>query len=138
MVCTFFGHRDSPQEVKELLCTALRQAIEKDGVTTFYFGGQGGFDRMVKEVLMQMKRVYPHISCTEVLAYLPQKTHAGAIHEEVATIYPEGMEKAFPRFSVDARNRWMLEKAQMVVTCVYRSAGGAAKYKRLAEKQGKP
>ena len=40
-------------------------------VDTFFVGNHGGFDRMVKETLLQMQKKYPHITCRVVLAYLP-------------------------------------------------------------------
>lgn len=137
MVCTFFGHRDAPPKMKEHLYTVLESVIKHNDVTTFYFGGQGNFDKMVKDTLMQLKRKYPHIVCEEVLAYLPPKACDEPPQKGIFTIYPEGMENVFPRFAIDARNRWMLEKVEVVITCVYRSGGGAAKYKRLAERMGK-
>ncbi|MCQ2440540.1 MAG: hypothetical protein MJ076_01415 [Clostridia bacterium] len=46
-ICTFFGHWDTPEEVRPLLQGVLKQLIENRGADTFYVGNQGGFDLMV-------------------------------------------------------------------------------------------
>ena len=53
------------------------------------------------------------------------------------TIYPEGLESALPRFTISKRNQWMVEKADIVVTYVKYSTGGAAQAKKQAERKGK-
>ena len=45
MTCTFFGHKDAPQEIRPLLRDVLLDLIEHQGVTQFYVGNQGSFDR---------------------------------------------------------------------------------------------
>ena len=46
--CTFFGHRDCPETIKPKIRTAVINLIENHGVTMFYVGNQGNFDRMVR------------------------------------------------------------------------------------------
>lgn len=135
MVCTFFGHRYTPDRVEPLLRDAVERLIREHGVDTFYVGCEGNFDRMAARVLHQMQQIYP-ISFAVVLSRLP----AAGRHqerEEYPTILPEGVEVGPPRFAMDRRNRWMVERADYVVTCVLCSAGGAAKFKALAERRGK-
>lgn len=38
MICTFFGHSDTPETVKPTLKTAIIELIEKEHVTGFYVG----------------------------------------------------------------------------------------------------
>ena len=52
------------------------------------------------------------------------------------TIYPEGIELVPPKFRIDYRNKWMLDKADTVITYVIRP-GGASKYRDMAIKKGK-
>lgn len=53
------------------------------------------------------------------------------------TIYPEILEKTPPKFAIPKRNRWMIEQSDFVVTYVTCDIGGAANFKRIAEKQNK-
>ena len=132
--CTFFGHRDAPREVAPILRAVLAELIEQ-GVTRFYVGNQGGFDRMVNADLVRLREQYPHICHVMVLAYLPKEKNGQAEYEN--TIYPDGLELVPPKFAIDKRNRWMLDRADVVITYVTAPFGGAAKFKALAEKQGR-
>lgn len=131
-VCTFFGHRDCPSAIRPRLRAVLVELIEQ-GVETFYVGGQGAFDTLVWAVLEELEREYPSISCMEILAYMPRKGGGGSR----ATLLPEGIERVPRRFAISWRNRWMVERADHVVTYVVRSWGGAAQFARLAERRGK-
>lgn len=129
--CTFFGHRDCPETIKSALHSVIELLIA-EGVTTFYVGNHGQFDTYVRGALGKLKKKYPHVDYAVVLAYLPT-----AGKENGDTIYPEGMEMGPPRFAIERRNRWMLRQAEVVVTYVRYTWGGAYKFKSAAEKQGK-
>ncbi len=133
--CTFFGHRDAPNTIEPILRSALVRLIENESVENFYIGNQGGFDRLVINVLEKLKDVYPHIKYTVVLAYMPQKNVAEK--EELPTILADGCELVPPKFAIDRRNRWMLQKSAYVVTYVTHITGGAAKFKGMAVRMGK-
>ena len=124
--CTFFGHSDCP-DLRVELKDAVMQLVEA-GVDTFYVGNQGRFDAQVRRVLSKLGVRY-----AVVLAYLP-KAADGDLGD---TMFPEGLELVHPRFAIDRRNRWMLERSEYVVTYVRHGWGGAAKYATLAERQGK-
>ena len=134
-VC-FFGHRQTPQDVKPVLHDTLIDLIENQGADTFYVGNQGGFDSMVYSELKKLKKLYPHIDYSVVLAYLPKKKDFD-LTDFSDTVYPDGLESAPPRFAIDKRNRFMIDWSDTVVTYVCTSIGGAAKFKDLAEKKGK-
>lgn len=131
-ICTFFGHRDAPREVESALRRVLTELIEREQVTEFYVGNHGEFDRLVYRVLTEWEAVYPHIRCTVVLAYLPEKPM-----DYRRTVVAEGVETVPKRLAIVYRNRWMADRAQYVVTAVNRSWGGAAQSKAYCARQGK-
>lgn len=133
MNCTFFGHRDTPASIKPLLRQVIMDLIEHHGVTQFYVGNQGNFDTMVRSLLAELAQTYP-IHYDVVLAYLLRENDPSL--DGSHTILPDGFETVPPRFAIDHRNRWMLDRSDIVVTYV-RYPGGAAKYKALAERKGK-
>ena len=53
-VCTFFGHRDAPDAIKEKLFCVLCDLVENKGVTEFYVGNNGSFDHHVRAVLRKI------------------------------------------------------------------------------------
>lgn len=134
MVCTFFGHKDTPKEIEPTLRSTLIDLIENKNVTVFYVGNNGSFDTMVRRQLEDLSHTYP-ITYSIVLAYLPTKK--SEYDDYTNTILPEGIEIKPKRFAISYRNKWMVEQADIVVTYVTHSFGGAAKFKELAEKQGK-
>lgn len=72
MTCTFFGHRDFPREMMPNLRAQIVHLIENRGVTQFYVGNQGYFDYAVLQILRSCRQIYPQISYSVVLAYMPQ------------------------------------------------------------------
>lgn len=136
MICTFFGHRDAPSKMEGTIRATIERLV-LEGVTFFYVGNNGNFDNMVHRQLKQLSVEYPYIRYYVVLAYMPTVKDELDITDYSKTIYPEGLESVPPRFAISKRNEWMIEKADIVVTYVKYSTGGAAQAKKLAERKGK-
>ena len=136
-VCTFFGHRDTPESIKPRLRETLVDLIEHHAVDTFYVGNQGGFDYMVRALLRELTDQYPHIRYAVVLAYLPDKREEFDSRDFSDTMLPEGIEAVPKRFAISWRNKWLVRQADFVVTYITVPWGGAAQFAELAERQGK-
>lgn len=136
-VCTFFGHRDCPEEIRPKLREALVRFIEDHGVDQFYVGNQGTFDRIAREVLCRLKKEYPHIRYAVVLAYMPAKRGKSDASDLSDTLLPEGIETVPERFAISWRNRWMLYQSDFVLAYITHEWGGAAPFASLAVRQGK-
>ena len=134
MVCTFFGHKDTPKEIEPTLRSTLIDLIENKNVNVFYVGNNGNFDTMVRRQLEDLSQTYP-ITYNVVLAYLP--TTKSEYDDYTNTILPEGIETAPKRFAISWRNKWMIEQSDIVVTYVTHTFGGAAQFKEMAKRQGK-
>ena len=132
--CCFFGHKDTPADVKASLYAAIEELITKHGASIFYVGNQGAFDAYVRSALRQLQEKYPHIRYAVVLAYVPGKQTADDYSD---TMLPEGIEEVHPRYALDFRNRWMLRESQYVICYIHHQWGGAAKYVKRAQRQGK-
>lgn len=129
-VCTFFGHRECYGLEEAILRQAIADLIEQ-GVDTFYVGNQGQFDALVRIVLRQLQKDYPHIRYSVVLAYLPVEKRE---YEDMSdTMYPEGLETGPLKFAIDRRNQWMLNRADFVICYIRRTWGGAYKFARTAK-----
>ncbi len=134
MTVTFFGHKDAPKEIEPTLRTTLVDLIESHGATVFYVGNNGNFDTMVRRQLEELSQTYP-ITYSVVLAYLPTKK--SEYDDLTNTILPESIETVPKRFAISYRNKWMIEHADIVVTYVTHTYGGAWQFKTMAERQGK-
>lgn len=115
MVCTFFGHKDTPKEIEPTLRSTLIDLIENKNVNVFYVGNNGNFDTMVRRQLEYLSQTYP-IAYSVVLAYLPTETNN--YDNLINTIYPEGLETVPKRFAISRRNKWMIQQTNIVVTYV--------------------
>ena len=129
---TFFGHRDTPKETEPALRLTLIDLIENKNATVFYVGNHGNFDAMVHRQLEDLSKIYP-IKYYVVLAYMPGKNDKPDEH----SILPEGIETVPRRFAINYRNKWMLNKSDIVITYVTHNFGGAWEFKRMAEKRNK-
>lgn len=134
MVCTFFGHKDTPKEIEPTLRSTLIDLIENKNVNVFYVGNNGNFDNMVRRQLEDLSQTYP-ITYSVVLAYLP--TEKNKYDNLTNTIYPEGLETVPKRFAISWRNKWMIQQSDIVVTYVTHNFGGAWQFKTVAEQMRK-
>jgi len=131
--CTFFGHRDCPSSIEPKLRATLIDLIENHHIDRFLVGNHGAFDAMVRDVLRELKNIYPHIDYSVVLAYHPTKQS----EDFSDTLLPEGIESVPKRYAINWRNNWMLKQSDYVVTYITHSWGGAAQFTEMAERQGK-
>lgn len=132
-VCTFFGHKDCPDSIRERLRETLTELIIEYHVDMFYVGNQGQFDAIVRSILRELKKEYSQINYTVVLAYMPENQNDNFDD----AMLPEGIESVHPHYAISWRNDWMLRQSDYVVTYITHSWGGAALYAAKAARQGK-
>ena len=136
MVCCFFGHKNVTSNLTECLLPILNELIT-EGVDSFLVGNQGSFDGIVLHTLRLLKEKHPHITYHIVLAYMPGAKQEYSSYDPMETLYPEGLESVHPRFAISWRNKWMIQEADVVVTYITHSWGGAAQFAELAERKKK-
>ncbi len=129
--CTFFGHKACYGLDADIVYDAIERLILQ-GVDTFYVGNQGGFDAMVYSCLKQLRKAYPHIHVSVVLAYLPTQRREGEDMSD--TMYPEI--EGHPKFAIERRNKWMVDVSNYCVCYINRTWGGACKFARMAKRCG--
>ena len=134
MTVTFCGHSktENPAAIKEKLY-AETNALIKGGANTFLLGGYGEFDSAAAEIIRSLKSEYPFICSILVIPYL-DRVYPTFLYDE--TIYPP-IENVPQKFAITARNKWMIDNADIVVAHVTHSWGGAAATYRYARGKGK-
>ena len=132
--CCFFGHREVVHNIRSELKSVIEKLIVTDKVENFYVGNQGQFDSMVYSVLKELKKQYPQIRYTVVLAYMPNERIKEIYGYD--TIYPEGLETVPKHFAISKRNDWMISHSEYAVCYVHKITGGAAKFREKAKKKG--
>jgi len=133
-VCTFFGHSACYGLEEAALRGTIVDLIER-GADVFYVGHQGGFDTAVYGCLKQLRKAYPHIVIGVVLAYLPTRKQEYDPYAQ-CSMHPEELEAVHPKFAIERRNLWMIERATYCVCYVNHTWGGAWKFSRLAKRRG--
>lgn len=136
-VCVFFGHRNTPEDIKGRLAKEIERLITQEGVSEFLVGNNGQFDAMAKTALRKMKERYPYINYSVVLAYIPGEKKIEDWMDYSESLYPDCLDGVPPKFAIAKRNEWMVTKADYVIAYVRWTVGGAAKYVQLAERRGK-
>lgn len=137
--CCFVGHRDPPEWVRAALTDAVVYHTEQLGVTDFLVGDYGGFDRMARAVLAELRRTRPEVGLHLMLAYLPAPGKAVDLTGCSDAIFPEGQELTPRRAAIPHLNRLMVEASDCMIAYVSHISGGAYKtleYARKREKRG--
>ena len=131
--CTFIGHKDCPQEIKEKLCETVEDLIVNSDVRRFYVGTHGSFDRLVYKVLCDFESKY-EIEIIVVLSYLYHKKDV--YYDLSKTVFPEEVDKADKKYAIVRRNEFMIKRSQVLVCYVNNMVSNSYKYMTQASKKG--
>lgn len=135
-VCFFIGHRDTPEHVYPALEQAVEQLITQ-GVTDFYVGNHGSFDRMAARAVIAAKQQHSEVRLTMLLPYHPAERKVILPAGFDGSLYPPGMENVPRRFAIAHANRWMVEHCTHLVAYVTHPASNAGKVVEWGRKMGK-
>ena len=160
-ICCGFGHRVLLMDVEKPLREALERLAVKQGVTVFYTGGMGEFDELFARTVRSMKQDCPSLRLVLVMPYLTRKIAIGKSHPGAADggqiaratfdgpgrgwheglydeiLIPAKLDGVYPKAAIGLRNRWMVDRSDIVIAALHRDFGGAAEAVRYAEKAGK-
>ena len=135
MIVTFCGHRDTYDadgEVGKWLRTVIEQLIA-EGATEFYLGGYGRFDALAAQAVREAQKDHACIRSILVVPYLDREYDQSAYDE---LVYPP-IENIPLKLAIIKRNEYMIDCADVVVSGVIRSFGGAAYTQEYAKKKEK-
>ncbi len=134
--CAFFGHRDVDYTPYcEKIENILADLIENRGVTRFYSGNRGNFDKLCAYLVWDLKFRYPQIENILVLSY-PSKSDfiLPKFFDDAAYLLETHVP---PKFAIPQTNRRMVDLADHIVSGVNRDRGGAFTACQYAEKRKK-
>ena len=136
MRITFCGHSDFIETIeyeKEVL-EILENEVGYDKAEIF-LGEYGAFDAFAYKCSAKFKATHPNVSLIFVTPYLSKiSKDTSDRYDEI--IYPnlEGVPK---KFAISYRNKYMIEKADIVIAYINRTCGGAYKSYKIARKSQK-
>ena len=138
--CVFTGHRELGEDFS---VRKLRFEIEnliKDGITDFYNGMAKGFDLAAASAVLRCKKKYPAV---RLIACIPcygqekyfsekdKKTYLSVLKkaDEKITLAP-----AYYRGCMQVRDRYMAERASVMIAYCKKKEGGAAYTVKIFQK----
>jgi len=141
MVVTFIGHAKFLNSDKfENKILALLEKSVGDNSASFYLGGYGAFDEFAYECCKKYKKAHKSVSLIFVTPYITlsyQKNHLDSISTKYdGIIYPEIETKPL-KYAIIYRNRWMIEKADLIICGISHTYGNAYKAYKYAKQKGK-
>lgn len=134
--CFFIGHRDAPESIYSELARTVEQLIGQ-GVTDFYVGHYGNFDRLAARAVIAAKQRHPEVRLTMLLPYHPAEREVILPSGFDSSLYPPGMENVPRRFAIARANRWMVEHCTHLVAYVTHPASNAGKVVEWGRIKGK-
>ena len=134
--CFFIGHREAPESIYPELAQTVEQLIGQ-GVTDFYVGHYGNFDRLVARAVIAAKQRHPEVRLTMLLAYHPAEREVVLTAGFDGSLYPPGMEKVPRKFAIARANRWMVEHCTHLVAYVTHPSSNAGEVVEWGRRLGK-
>ena len=139
-ICCGFGHRAMLMDVDKPLREVLERLVEERGVRVFYTGGMGEFDELFARTVRSMKRECPSLRLVLVAPYLTERLNMDkafyeALYDEI--LIPAELEGVHPKAAIGLRNRWMVERSDVVIAALQRDFGRAAEAVRYAKNRSK-
>ena len=131
LCCSFAGHRDVfVPEIDRKIAEALDTIIENDDRFVFYTGGMGEFDGKCASAVRAAKHRFPakQIRLVLVLPYMTGNVNTDKHYLETAydeVMIPIELADVHPKAAIQKRNRWMVDRSDILLACVYRDFGGA-------------
>ncbi len=142
MKCALTGHRDLPENFDG---NGLYDMLEKsisEGYDTFYCGMARGFDLFALDCLVSLGRKYS----LKLIACIPYRGQENSFSAEDREKYSRLLEWCdeqvvlYPTYCYGcyhARDRYMVDNADLVIAYCVKEKGGTAYTLRYAEQKGK-
>lgn len=145
--CCLIGHRTLSQnerkEVQRRLYIVLQKLMEQ-GIQYFESGGAMGFDLLAAGVVLELKKLYPHI---RLILVLPYENQERGWDEEAVRCYHTALEQADRVVYLQKeylcgctlrRNRYLVDNCGVCVAYCTRVFGGTAYTVNYAKRVGIP
>ena len=133
--CAFIGHSLCPNSVYKKTKNTIITLVEQHDIKNFYVGTHGNFDGYVYDILCELEKSYD-IKINVVLSRLPLENKT-AYYDFSKTIFPETVSKTPPKYSIIARNRWMIDQSEFVVFFIEHTASNSVEFARYAKSKKK-
>ena len=137
--CCGFGHRTILKNIENSLYAAVLSAAQ-EGCKTFYTGGMGDFDAQFSSAVRKLRIRFPDIKLICVKPYFTNEINTNgeyyaAMYDDI--VIPPAIIGVHYKRAITARNRWMVDNSDLIVSYIIRDYGGAADTIKYAKRMDK-
>lgn len=133
--CFFIGHRDVNAEIYPALLAEVERHVTEHGVTDFFVGHYGGFDRMATQAVKEVKRRHHEVRLMLVLPYHPAIRPIETPKGFDGTYYPWEDERIPKRLAIIKTNQRMVETCDFLIAYAWHFLGGSGQIVEYARKR---
>lgn len=135
--CFFIGHHDTKDEVYPALLSEVERHITHYGVTNFFVGHYGNFDRMAAAAVKEAKIRHPEVRLMLVLPYHPAIRSIETPDGFDSTYYPWEDERIPKRLAIVKTNQRMVDSCDYLIAYAWHYLGGSGQIVEHARKREK-
>lgn len=136
-VCTLFGDRDTPEDMREKIKTALTIMIRDFNVDFFYIGNEGNFDELAEDALYELCTKYPYVGYNLAMC-IPEGTEFSPLEIYERNLCPffrcKGSSK---EILLEKINRWMIQESDYVIIHTKDPDSEVSKLRKYARRKNK-
>lgn len=133
---SLFGHREinDLMMLERRLAPIVNELMRKRPYVSFLIGRNGEFDEYAASVIKRIRRESGRDN-SEITLVLPYAVANVEYYESYydSIIIPEVTHRVHPKSAITLRNRWMIERSDLIITYVERG-GGADRAMKYAER----
>ena len=133
--CFFIGHRDANAEIYPSLLAEVEHHVIEYGVTDFFVGHYGSFDRMAAQAVKEVKKRHPQVRLMLVLPYHPAIRPIETPKGFDGTYYPWEDERIPKRLAIIKTNQHMVDTCDFLIAYAYHFLGGSGQIVEYARKR---
>jgi len=133
--CFFIGHHNAGADIYPMLAEEVVRHIAERGVTEFYVGRYGDFDRMAARAVLEAKERHPEVRLYLVLPYHPAERPMEVPPGFDGTYYPWAEERIPKRLAIVRTNRRMVDICGHLIAYVRHTFGNSGQIVEYAGKR---
>ncbi len=138
IICSFAGHSElfDTGEIYKQLIHVIEDLITTVGVSEFWVGNYGDFDKLSAKAVQETKVKYPNVKLNLIIPYLTAQIneHREQYYKNYDNILIADIpEKTPKKAQIIKCNHYMVEHSQALVCYVKYSWGGAVKTLKYAQ-----
>lgn len=130
--CFMFGHADCPDSMLPKIEEAIVNCYS-NGVTAFYVGSRGRFDRLAATAVKRVKQQYSNIRLYLLLAYHPAERPVDPWDGFDGSYYPP-FENVPRPFAIVRCNQYMVDNSDYLI-CYVKHVGNTRNLLEYAQKR---